>query len=1197
MTGLTDGAFVVDLTLGGSTIGRSTSQLVPLTATKTWLGYRVSMSPAATNLVGVPHTFTATVEQSEDGITWFPAADGTTLTATTSGPGTIDTAASTCVTGGTAGGTCTYVVTDAGPGTLTLTVTAIAATTVGGLPATDLVVPPVETAKTWVAYLVTVSPSATNAVGAPHVFTITATRSDGDPVDGATVAYTWTGAGTATPATSCTTDTAGVCTVTVTSASPGTGTLTVTGLTDGLFVLDLTQAGTPGQAADQAVPLTASKTWLGYRVSLSPAATNLVGVPHTFTATVEQSADGTTWTPAADGTTLTATTAGLGAIDTATSSCVTGGTVGGTCTYVVTDAGPGTLTLTVTAIAGTTVDGTPVTNLPVTPVETAKTWLAYLVTVSPSATNPVDAPHVFTITATRSDGDPVDGATVAYTWTGAGTPTPPSSCTTDTTGACTVTVTSSTAGAGTLTVTGLTDGAFVVDLTVPGAPGQADTQVVPLTASKTWLGYRVTLDAPATNLVGVPHTFTATVEQSADGNTWTAVPDGTTLTATTSGTGTLDTGTSTCVTGGTTAGTCTYVVTDAGPGTLTVSVTTIAATTVDGVPVADLVVPPVDTSKTWLAYDVTLSPSATNAVGAPHVFTITATRSDGDPVEDASIAYVWTGAGTATPASSCTTDASGVCTVTVTSLSPGTGTLTVTSVLDGAFLVDLTVPGTPGQAASQVVPLIATKTWLAYRVTLDASATNLVGVPHTFTATVEQSADGTTWSAVPDGTTLTASATGTGTLDAAASTCETGGTTTGTCTYVVTDAGPGTLTIDVTAIASTTVDGAPFTNVVLIGPAAASKTWVAYEVTVSGSATNLVDTPHVFTITATRSDSDPVDGATIAYTWTGTGTASPATSCTTNDTGVCTVTVTSSATGTGTLTVTSVTDGAFVVDLTPGGSTVGRAATQVVPLTTSKTWVDYRVTVTPETATNYVDQPHTFTVLVEQDTGAGFAPLPDAEVALAVSGTATPDPPVPTSCTTDAAGQCLITVTSSVPGTLELTATYNATAGSVTRAYDDAGEKEWVPGWTVTVVKESSVADSDQTFSFETTELPEPVQGAFPLAIGGSVLYEGLLPGTYTITELTDAANLPNPWRFESVECTGLAEGASVTYADSSATLTFEEPLPGSAITCTFTNEQMNLRVQKSAAVVSRPSPVVRRSITRSRSVTRGASRRPSRSP
>ena len=45
----------------------------------------------------------------------------------------------------------------------------------------------------------------------------------------------------------------------------------------------------PGQAPGQVVPLTATKTWSQFRVLLSPSATNLVGVPHTFTATVQTS--------------------------------------------------------------------------------------------------------------------------------------------------------------------------------------------------------------------------------------------------------------------------------------------------------------------------------------------------------------------------------------------------------------------------------------------------------------------------------------------------------------------------------------------------------------------------------------------------------------------------------------------------------------------------------------------------------------------------------------------------------------------------------------------------------------------------------------------------------------------------------------------------------------------------------------------
>ena len=193
----------------------------------------------------------------------------------------------------------------------------------------------------------------------------------------------------------------------------------------------------------------------------------------------------------------------------------------------------------------------------------------------------------------------------------------------------------------------------------------------------------------------------------------------------------------------------------------------------------------------------------------------------------------------------------------------------------------------PGQAPGQVVPLTATKTWLQYRVLLSPSATNLVGVPHTFTATVQQTgvanpteAD---WTAVPDGTTLTASTSGPGTLDPASS-CLTPGTTGGTCQFIVHDAGPGTLTLNVTAIASTTVDGVPFTDIALSAPATATKTWIAYTVTISPSATNPVGAPHDFTITATVTDGTtptPAAGASIAFTWTGAGALVTPSPCTT----------------------------------------------------------------------------------------------------------------------------------------------------------------------------------------------------------------------------------------------------------------------------------------------------------------------------
>src|SRR5262249_23312173 len=158
-------------------------------------------------------------------------------------------------------------------------------------------------------------------------------------------------------------------------------------------------------------------------------------------------------------------------------------------------------------------------------------------------------------------------------------------------------------------------------------------------------------------------------------------------------------------------------------------------------------------------------------------------------------------------------------------------------------VVDLTTPGAPGQAAGQVVPLTSAKTWLQYRVLLSPDTTNLVGQAHTFTATVQQSAAPNPapgdWAAVADGTTLTASTGGEGTLDPA-STCLAGGTSGGDCTFVVHDAGPGTLDLTVTAIADTTISGVSFSDIALSSQATASKTWVSVAVSVTpATATNL----------------------------------------------------------------------------------------------------------------------------------------------------------------------------------------------------------------------------------------------------------------------------------------------------------------------------------------------------------------------
>jgi hypothetical protein len=1157
-----------------------------LSATKTWWDFAVDVSGPAENPVGTDHTFILTVTFS-DGFGFQPVAPGTTMTYTWSGPtgSAEDTTRSTCDPtdgpGTAASGQCIVVIASPTvPGTGTLTITGINSTTIPqpSRQVSFTFPTPATTTKTWIAYQASLSPDSTNLAGTSHDFTVTVQQDRGSgfgPVpDETTIAVTLSdptklaGSTCSTPGT-----VGGICTVTVTSAAPGTVTLTpgaigvalLSGADPPTTVPVTVQPGTPAYAT----PPSATKTWLAYTVTLSPSATNLDGVPHDFTITATVT-DGTTTTPAA-GASIAFNWTGAGALLTP-SPCTT--SAAGTCTVTVDSASAGIGTLTVTSLtdsAGRVVDLT-TAGAPgqapgqVVPLTATKTWVAYTVTISPSASNPVGTQHDFTITATVTDGtttSPAPNATITFTWTGAGTLVTPSPCTTNAAGTCTVSVTSPAAGTGTLTVTSLTDSAGnVVDLTTAGAPGQTPVQQVPLTASKTWLQYRVLLTANATNLTGVPHTFTATVQQTGVTNPieadWTAVPNGTTLTASTTGSGTLDPA-STCLTGGTSGGTCTFVVHDAGPGALTLNVTAIAATTVNSVPFANIalsapatatktwiavsvsVTPPSATNlagdphtftvhvdvagadgtstplpadgatvtwtfsgpgnatndtcatgttagtcvvtfansgagagtftatsvtftvngtpltvnltaagagqlpgqtipptaaKTWVAYTVTVSPSATNPEGTQHNFTITATVTDGTtttPAAGASIAFTWSGAGTLVTASPCTTDQNGTCTVSVTSPTAGTGTLTVTSLTDSAgATVDLTAPGMPGQSPVQVVPVESTKTWLQYRVLLSPSATNLTGVPHTFTATVQQTGlanpTAADWTAVPDGTMLNVSSSGTGSVDPASS-CLTPGTTSGACQFVVHDAGPGTITLQVNSIGSTVLDGVTFFDIGLSAPATASKTWVGYTVTVSTSATNPVGTQHDFVITAMVNDGTgpvPAANASVAFTWSGAGMLVTPSPCTTSSAGTCTVSVTSPASGSGSLTVTTLTDsGGRVVNLTVAGAP-GQATNQVVPLETSKTWLQFRVLLSPD-ATNLTGVPHTFTATVQQTglpnpTEADWTAAPDGTTLNATpSGSGTLDPASSCLTTGIVGGTCQFIVRDAGPGTLTLT--------------------------------------------------------------------------------------------------------------------------------------------------------------------------------
>jgi hypothetical protein len=146
--------------------------------------------------------------------------------------------------------------------------------------------------KTFVDERISIAPNATNAVGQPHTFTATVLENLGDgngfvvPVAGQLVTVTLTDKNGAVdvPSTplSGNTDASGHFSVTFTSATAGqvignaSTSFTVNGVTETRSTGD-SQSGDSGPA---------TKTFVDERISIAPNATNAVGQPHTFTATV-----------------------------------------------------------------------------------------------------------------------------------------------------------------------------------------------------------------------------------------------------------------------------------------------------------------------------------------------------------------------------------------------------------------------------------------------------------------------------------------------------------------------------------------------------------------------------------------------------------------------------------------------------------------------------------------------------------------------------------------------------------------------------------------------------------------------------------------------------------------------------------------------------------------------------------------------
>lgn len=449
---------------------------------------------------------------------------------------------------------------------------------------------------------------------------------------------------------------------------------------------------------------------------------------------------------------------------------------------------------------------------------------------------------------------------------------------------------------------------------------------------------------------------------------------------------------------------------------------------------------------------------------------------------------------------SCVTGGDGACSVTIHSNSPGDSTLTAS--------FDKQTSTTPIDIDENAI-----KHWVDYRLGIEPDGkTNLRGTSHTFTVTLERTTDGTNYAGV-QGASISIQLSGVGSITG--NTC---GSTdaNGQCTVTITSSSTGSTSISASYDAVESNTSRQFTN-------GAAKNWVDYRVAVGDDDSNLKGEPHTFTVKVekdTGSGFFALEGAAVALEWNGpAGSGIIGGTCTTSTTdanGECTVIVDSSATGTGTLKVTF-TD----ATLDSGPASFDDSA--------SKTWLDFDLNLTPDQAINEVGTPHTFTVTLRQDSGAGFAGLAGETVSLALSqggSDATITNIVVGSvdsgglsgtCTTDSNGQCFVTINASTSGTATLTGSWSKAIGSSSLASEsDSGTKTYitgrvtksscpdghaVPGQQVTYSIGFS-ADGDLTNATLVDELPAEV--SFVSASGGGVYNGADHNVTWNLGNLTD---------------------------------------------------------------------------------------------
>ncbi|RME85889.1 MAG: hypothetical protein D6775_01570, partial [Caldilineae bacterium] len=402
-------------------------------------------------------------------------------------------------------------------------------------------------------------------------------------------------------------------------------------------------------------------------IEITPdVAVNQVGSSHTFTVTVRQNL-GSGWVPVQGVHPSVSISPTPGSVS---DGCASAGTdANGQCTVVINSNSVGTFTAH--ASVDFDINGAPVHRETdgngQNSGDATKVYVdARLTLTPPQAANQIGQDHVFTATLEFDYGSgfiPAPaGETITFSLNGVGSI--PGSCTTNSSGQCTVTLTSGD--------TGLSNVTASWQGTITTAQGSISATAGD-SAVKHWVDARLSLEPPsAVNEVNDTHVFTATLEFDY-GSGFVPAPAGETITFSLSGVGSLGAGS--CTTD--TNGRCTVTLDSSATGQSSVTASWNGQiSTNEGLADAGA---SDSADKTWVDASIRIDPqTATNNVGESHTFTVTVQADDGTgggmaPVQGVhpSVSINPTPGSVSDGCASAGTDANGQCTVVINHTTAG----------------------------------------------------------------------------------------------------------------------------------------------------------------------------------------------------------------------------------------------------------------------------------------------------------------------------------------------------------------------------------------------------------------------------------------------------------------------------------------------------------------------------------------------